>query len=147
MAEISAISGGRTPAPFTPAHPICEPISQFVHSMKQLIDKPLDQSLQLPSLAKSVQAIHTHYEAILHNPKSSDTLHTNAGILKNIMEQPLTIDGVPENHSLLQAATDYKGETNSVLENAAKGFSHPDYVEGTKILLQEMTLIHKELSS
>jgi hypothetical protein len=75
-----------------------------------------------------------------------ENLQDAGQIIQNILTQPLSIPGLPEETTLLSAAQSYQpgqGE-NSALYKVLLSFLQ--YPEPTKILIQELDILYKDLN-
>lgn len=67
-------------------------------------------------------------------------------IIQNIVTQPLSIPGLPDNTTLLAAAENYRNvdAANSDLSKILQTFL--DYPEPTQVLIRELELIYQDIN-
>ncbi len=67
-------------------------------------------------------------------------------IIQNILSQPLSIPGLPENITLLSAAQNYRyvDGASSDLSKVLQTFL--DYPEPTQVLIRELELIYQDIN-
>ncbi|MES2121856.1 MAG: hypothetical protein V4492_03645 [Chlamydiota bacterium] len=75
-----------------------------------------------------------------------ENLKDSAEILFNILNQPLEIDGIAENISLQQAVLNYSSQQPELSDMSKVLRTFADNPEPTKILIQELDLLLKDLT-
>jgi hypothetical protein len=74
-----------------------------------------------------------------------ENLHDAGQIIQTMLNQPLSVPGLPDGMTLLAAAEDYEaseGEASALSQVMLSFLTHPD---STKILLQDLDLVYADL--
>lgn len=74
-----------------------------------------------------------------------ENLHDAGKIIQTMLNQPLSVPGLPDGVTLLSAAEDYEaseGEASELSQVLLSFLKHPD---STKILLQDLDLLYSDL--